>query len=267
MSPAPKQRCVVAFFGIDRRLDLTVDSISRHVVEPARDHFDVDLVGHLWSISSIANNRTSESGTLPAPRVALLPDGEYRIDPPVDVRSLAEFERIRAYGDFWRDDFKSLSNLYSQLVSLQRVTHMALARRPHCVVFARPDLVYHDGLNDPLAEAAEAKGDFTFVPHWQPHGGANDRFAICVGDRAIRAYGQRIELAEKFCQLTSQPLHSEKLVRFALDTNRIPVRYTSARASRIRIDGRTTDEDFSLHGWKPWLRVRLGRIKRAALCR
>lgn len=256
-------KCVVALFGIDRRLDLTSQSLHACVVHPAAQVFDRVLVAHLWDLKRIQNERSRESGELAPPRINLLPQGQYRVEPPIDVANEPGFLALRGYGDFWQDDFRSLANLYSQLVSLQRVTEMALAADPECVVFARPDLLYHDSLLPVLTEARKLGQDMIFLPHWQPHGGYNDRFAVCYGRAAIRTYGARLEEALPFCRQSGGPLHAEKLLRFAIEGARMPVRRMRVRASRVRLTGEVRREDFSFFGWKPALRVVAGRLRRA----
>jgi hypothetical protein len=252
---------VVAFFGIDRRLDITSHSIIEHIVNPAHKFFDVRLMGHLWHVRSLSNPRSGEEGQLTPPRLSLLPRGEYKIHPPLDLKYCSEFDKIRSFGDFWQDNFKSLANLYSQLISIYQVTEMALTLRPQCVIFVRPDLVYHDSLSNDLKSVQRYLDNIVLLPHWQPHHGLNDRFAICCGEHTIKAYGQRLQYVAEFCGSTGSQLHSEKLVHFALKKNNIKVQRIKARASRVRINGDIFPEDFSLVGWKPLLREFLGSIR------
>lgn len=257
--------CVIAFFGIDRRLDITSGSILENIVSPAQALFDVRSIGHLWSVRSISNQRSGEVGDLVPPRVSLLPDGEYMIEAPLNLVSHPDFDDLCGFGDFWQDGFNSLSNLYSQLVSLHRVTEMALKLQPKCVAFVRADLIYHDSLGRALKAARESLENKVLLPHWQPHGGFNDRFGICCGERAIRAYGLRLKHAREFCELSAGPLHSERLVRFAIGRNDINVRRIRARASRVRIDSGIFSEDFSSFGWKLSLREILGKIRQVLI--
>lgn len=258
-----KPVCVIAFFGIDRRLDITAPTIIKNIIKPAQKYFDVRLKAHLWTIDAIDNERSGESGTVAAPRLSLLPEGAYVTEPPEDWTQNERFNALQHYGDFWQDDFRSFSNLFSQLTSLQRVTEAALKEKPHTVCFIRPDLFYHHSLEAALEKAAESSASQArlYLPHWQPHGGLNDRFAICAGTSAITAYGQRGEQALAFCQASNHPLHSEKLVHFALNHASITVEKIAAQASRVRINGNIKAEDFSYYGWKPWLRSALGKLK------
>ncbi len=257
-----KPTCVIAFFGIDRRLDITAPSIIENIIRPAQEHFQVKLMAHLWSVTSIDNDRSGEKGKLAAPRLSLLPEGEYKIEPPIERAGHPDFQTLCEFGDFWGDGFKSLFNLYSQLVSLTRVTNMALEEKPDYVIFVRPDLLYHDSFEPSLKVVKESEATSIIgLPNWQPHGGFNDRFAICKGRSATEAYGKRLACVLEFCNVSSAPLHSEKLLKYAVTQSNIKVKKISARASRIRIDGRSQVEDFSFYGWKLYLRAWLGKLK------
>lgn len=257
-----REHCVLAFFGIDRRLDITAPTIHTTVVRPASHLFEVSAAGYLWRPRFLNNRRTAEAGKVHPPRLDLLPRGNYHVEEPLVLEENAEFLRLRSFGDFWHDDFASLGNLYSQLVSLKRLTRMVLAAEPDCAIFLRPDLLYHDSIEPALKKARNAGREGIALPHWQPHGGLNDRFAVCFGPRAIRAYGERLDSAVDFCVKSSGPLHSERLLRFAVSRANIPVRRVSTRASRVRLDGSSPSEDFSYRGWVSDLRVAAGFVRR-----
>ena len=259
-----KPRCTLAFFGIDRRLDLTGTAIHDLIYALATKYFDVKSVGFLWAPTQINNPRSGEHVDLPPPRFECLPDGRYDSAPPMDLTQESDFQTLKGFGDFWRDDFYSLGNLYSQLTSLARATDMALETQPDVVIFLRPDLLYQNSFVKVLERAAKhidtAGTGRVFLPHWQPHGGLNDRFALCCGPDAIHAYGHRVQTAAEFCRAADQPLHSERLVRHALAHT--PVTRIGLRAARMRSNGIPMAEDYSWHGWKPALRVMAGALRR-----
>lgn len=253
-----KPRCTFAFFGIDRRLDLTGPSIMDKIIIPAQKSLYVKNVGFLWAPTQITNPRSGESASLVSPRFECLPPGNYISSEVPDLESDEIFKRLTSYGDFWNDGYYSLRNLYLQLKSLSKVTDMVLETNPDFVVFLRPDLLYHDSFSSIFKWVATANKTQVLLPHWQPHKGLNDRFALCLGAEAIRAYGNRLETAIEFCEKTNQSLHSEQLVHYSL--RGVPIKRISNRASRMRVDGLTKSEDFSWRGWKPACRVLLGAV-------
>ena len=242
---------VVAFFGITRSLGYTIDSINENVLDAARSCGATSVCCHFFRLIQIKNGRTSESGALDPTEYKLLnPDRVELTEPDVILADIG-FDEIKAFGDHWKDGFKTVSNLLHQLYSIKRVTALALEEGAEIVAFCRPDLRYHDSMLDGLRRAQMVKRPTVLLPRWQRHkGGFNDRFAICVGRPAIKAYGNRLDEALQFCRDLDVELHSERLIRYALSKSGVHLEKLNVRASRIRSDGRMVEEDFSERSWK-----------------
>lgn len=202
---------VICHYGITRGLDRTVASIRRNVAWPgAETHV------HVYD-----QPQTQDP--------ALLSPDMLDYEQPGHCLERWDFDRIASYGDGWQNDFRSLRNLVHQLHSLHRVT----PDDADVVVFARPDLIYHDDLAPVIHKALSDPRPRVYVPQWQSFGGLNDRFAIAVGS-AAQTYGRRIEAVHDFCAAHG-PLHAERLLAFVLrntEVIRIP-----HRASRVRPNG------------------------------
>lgn len=242
-------KIAVCFFGITRSLTHTHASIEMNVLAPARSLGTPRIYSHFFQQEGLDNPRSGEKGRMNSEEYRLLNSDWLRLEQPEECLGRWRFEALKAWGDSWGDDFRSLRNLIHQLHSLNAVTEAALAEGTEICVFCRPDLRYHDSLRNPLRQAQKvhdtAGGATAFLPFWQAHGGRNDRFAICVGREAIAAYGQRIRLAEQFCRERAEPLNSEYLVAYSLAQRAIAVRQIAPRASRVRLDGVQRYEDFS----------------------
>ena len=244
-------RIAVAFFGITRSLSYTIGSIRENVLGAARENGDVSVCCHFFRQMTIDNRRTGECGPLNPDEYALLSPDRVEFSEPMAMLQDVGFEQIKAYGDHWNDGFKTVSNLLHQLYSLKAVTRLALETEPDIVVYCRPDLKYHDSLRDGLHRAKEIRKPTVLLPRWQRHkGGFNDRFAICIGAAAAQSYGNRLDRALPFCQDLMQALHSERLIRYALECSGVCVERLDVRASRIRADGQQVVEDFSEKSWK-----------------
>ena len=234
----------VCFFGITRSLTRTLASIENNILTPAQNlPQGAKCYGHFFQQAFINNPRSDEVGEMDIEEHRLLPFRDLKLEEPDTCLSMWNFEEIKSFGSPWNDNFVSLRNLIHQLHSLNQVTEMALRDGAEIVVFARPDMTYHDSLARPLRRANRTKGPLVQLPWWQPFGGLNDRLAIVRDEAAIRAYGQRIQKIPAFCA-TNGPLHAESLVRFALEAAQVPVHTIAARASRTRIDGTSPEEPF-----------------------
>lgn len=267
MSPLPV-KIALCFFGITRSLRFTLPSIETNVLQPlARAAADtgtqVRIFSHFYDQARIDNARTGENGETVRDEHLLLNSDWLRLEAPGAALDRWDFTALSGFGDRWADDFASLRNLIHQLHSLRQVSLAALDEGAQVVVFARPDLRYHDSL-DPAIRRALRHPDRALVqlPDWQSWAGRNDRFAVVSGTRAIRAYGCRIEEALTFCQELRRPMHSEELLLYALDKADIPVRTFPLRASRVRLDGSEKAESFSPPGRKRRLKAALRKMQR-----
>ncbi len=175
--------------------------------------------------------------------------------PPEGISPL--LARLQAHGDAWANGFVSLRNLLLQLQSLLAVTEAVAQLQPDVVVFARPDLVYHEPLPAQELALALEKPEEVALPAWESWGGCNDRVAV-AGAAAYRAYGGRLLLCDHFCETRREPLHAERLLHHALAFAGVTLRELPLRASRVRADGRMELEDFG--GYQaplaPWRALR-----------
>lgn len=236
-------RIALVFFGITRALRLTLPSITANLVAPARAIArEVRLYGHFFRQTGISNPRSGEEGALDPEEYRLLKLDQVELEEPGACLDLYPIAEMQARGDIWRDDFASFRNLVHQLHSLKRATLLAEGFRPDIVVFARPDLLYHDSAAEPLDMLARAHRSFVLVPDWSQWFGHNDRFALVKGAEGMSAYGRRADRMGEYCA-RGKRLHSERFLKFALGRQR--VRTMHLRASRVRANGLQVLEDFT----------------------
>lgn len=240
-----KKKIAICFFGITRSLKLTHASIIANVVNPINEIAESEVLCHFYDLNEIANIRTSEFAQQDARDAYLLKPDWIEFEEPNGCLVKWNFESIKKYGDITTDDFKTISNLIHQLHSLKKVSDEVLRRNYDICIFVRPDLVYHDNFRAVILAAIGVTRPTVFLPEWQSWGGYNDRFAICVGSKAISSYGSRIKHALTFCERTMSPLFPEKLLKFSLQHDGIDVVHIKNRATRLRITGVYHDEDFS----------------------
>ena len=238
-------RCKIAicFFGITRSLTQTVGSIESNILQPARAVGEVRTFAHFFQQLEIDNPRSGEKGVLRQEEHTLLSPDWLELEEPDLCLAEMDFETMKSYGDTWKDGYRSLRNLAHQLHSLDRATNAALDWKPDICIFARPDLMYWDSFEKVLRKAIRAPDRTAFIPSWQHWGGLNDRFAVCIGEDAIRAYGMRKNLLLG-SHHPSYGIDSENLVKHALDLAEVDERYFNVRASRVRNDGTIKREDF-----------------------
>jgi hypothetical protein len=236
-------KVAVVFFGITRALRLTLPSITANLIGPARAVAqEVRLFGHFFTQTAIQNPRSGEEGQLDPEEYRLLQLDQVELEAAGACLDLYPMAEMQAKGDIWGDDFASFRNLVHQLHSLKRATLLAEAFGPDVVVFARPDLLYHDSAAEHLDMLGRAHRSFVLVPDWSQWFGHNDRFALVKGAEAVAAYGKRADRMGEYCA-RGKRLHSERFVKYALGGQR--VRTMHMRASRVRANGLQVLEDFT----------------------
>jgi hypothetical protein len=236
-------KVAIAFFGIPRNSAVCFPSIQKNILDVLPPSADVECFYHLYSEREILNPRSGEAGLLDEKNYLPFIPMQGVLEEPELCLDRWDFERIRRLGDYWDDNFRSLRNLIHQLNSLHAVTELLAPSTPDYVLFVRPDVFYHDALPTYLFSRVEKRARNIYIPSWQWWNGANDRFAVC-GRGIYRAYGSRIEYVPSFCDRYRQPLHSERLLKHALNINGARICAINTRLSRVRIDGRFVPESF-----------------------
>ncbi len=236
-------RIAIAIFGIPRGAQRAHPSLVEHILCPAEECGEVDLFGHLFQQATVQNSRSGESGELTAADYGLYAEFKPMLEAPGACLERWACADLCQFGDIYGDGFSSLKNLVHQLHSLREVTLQMERHTPDVVIFARPDLLYHEPLAPHVLQACRAHPNRVYVPEWQWWNGYNDRYAIC-GNASFKAYGRRIELALDYCQSTGRRLHAERLLRHALTQSHCAVRTVAWRASRVRVGNTVKGEAF-----------------------
>lgn len=239
----PRLQIAVAMFGIPRATEICAPSIEQNILDPLRECGDVSVHYHLYHQSHVVNPRSGEAGVLSPDNYDYFRQFQGRLASPEEAFQGGVMEEWCRHGDAFADGFNSLRNLRSQLWSLLQVSIAVEAASPDVVVFLRPDLEYASRLDGTVIRFAARHPNACVIPDWQWWHGYNDRFAVCGAD-SYWAYGSRISQALAFCRDTGEPLHSERLLRFALRRARCKVRLLNLLARRVRLGGGVVEEDF-----------------------
>jgi hypothetical protein len=234
----------LVFFGLARVMPTTVASIYQNVVEPLKaEGHTLEGFAALNLVEAIWNPRSGEFGVKlnSGPSLDLPVDTfSYRKQKPDLVAAPLAFAKERK--DMYEDDYKSLTNVLYQLVSLRKAWDLieASGKTFDRYVFLRPDL----RLLNPIAPAElfPLMDDKTAaLPAWHGYGGFNDRIAIC-GAVAAQAYGSRVDLVEEYTRRA--PLHPERLLAHALWRKECEVMGLDIKGVRVRSETEERKENF-----------------------
>lgn len=241
----------IAFFGIPRSIFFTKESIENNILDPIKSKYSAKIYSHFIKQDKIINPRTNEFLDLSNFDYNSIKSDFFNFTSEFDPNLQTYFNNLKNFGDIHNDNYRSLGNLIKQLYTLEKLTSEIELGGHEICVFVRPDLKYYDPLITVVRTALDCSFDTVFLPEWQPWRGLNDRFAVCVGKDAIKAYGKRILLAEAYCKHAMSPLNSHRLLDYSMRENNIIVKKIQSRASRVRANGVEVHEDFSLPSQLP----------------
>lgn len=236
-------KIAVAFFGLPRCSNVAMPSIEQKLFAHFPNGSELRCFYHFYQQTQVVNPRSGENGLLDESNYQPFMQYEGLLEDPQDILKKLPLERLKLFGDIWKDDFNSLRNLLLQLHSLKKVTELVKAGSPDVVLFVRPDLVFHDPIPAHVYLIAQEYSDSVFIPNWQWGSGVNDTFAVC-GKGAFESYGTRLDEVFNYCQDKKEPLHSEHLLKYVLLKNKIDIFHLKVKASRVRIGGVISNENF-----------------------
>lgn len=237
----------ICFFGLNRSLKWTAESIQRKVLDRlAANCVPYRVFVHTYSVTHAPTNARAHEGgqALGGPEEIrrLLRPEEMEVtnqdDYAVEISRYLPLEKGSHYRNY------TARNLLCQLYSIVRVTRLWLAHvhELHAVVYMRPDLKVLRPL-DVVAVMGARFGEF-YSPYWHSWHGLNDRFAFARPMEAL-AFGLRLARLREFVSVA--PLQAERFLKFAVQRANLTVRPTSSVSVRIRADGHMEPLDRSLN--------------------
>jgi hypothetical protein len=236
-------KIAIAFFGLPRCSEKAFPSIEKQIMANLPPDAEVKCFYHFYLQHQVVNPRSKECGDLDESNYAPFKKFQGIFEKPEEVILTLPLGELKKFGDAWKDNFNSTKNLLLQLHSIKKVTELLEEFDPDCVLYARPDLVYHDPIETKYYWACFKNKNSAFIPEWQWGIGVNDRFAI-VGKDAYQSYGKRIDEVIKYCADGQRPLHAERLLKDTLLKNKVDIYIMKTKASRIRINGDYAPEKF-----------------------
>jgi hypothetical protein len=236
-------KIAIAFFGLPRCSEKSFPSIKQKIFANIPKDAEYKCFYHFYKQKEVISSRSNEQGELHESNYAPFQNYEGILEKPEDVLPALPIEELKQFGDAWKNDFGSMQNLLLQLHSLKQVTKLVENYEPDCVFYVRPDLIYHDPIPGFYYNLAFQTSNCIFLPKWQWGIGVNDRFAL-LNKESYQAYGNRIDEAINYCKSGPHPLHSERLLKYALLKKNVNIYILDAQASRVRVNGDIVNEKF-----------------------
>jgi hypothetical protein len=245
-----KPECLVGFYGLNRSLRWTGESIRRNVLESLARRFNVTRVAHFNKPDLIHSPR---SGELMVPSTM---DGiehlelhrcevEKQTDDgishvlPIILNTPLKFEPD--------PDGIIRKNVLYQLYSLSRLGRMLDEQEPNrfsLFALLRADLEYIDEV--PTVDIAQriGNGEDLITPSWHQFGGLNDRFAF-ASRRGAHVYLNRLDRVASYCESQGE-IHSEAMLKYVAESAGLSLGFIDTRARRVRATGEFKAEAFNV---------------------
>ena len=259
-------KVAIAFHGINRAIQHTIDDIERRIFLPLqRACVAYDIFLHTYNVTHLHNPRNGEVNAKVNWRdlLSYISPKEYKVTDQseflkdLERGGIKKFTIHGANTSFFtavdgRNGDKPVRNMLCSWNSQLEVTRLweRDATKYSAVIYARHDLLYLDDLD--VEQVLRAEPNVIYSPFWHTFskwknglGGMNDRFSYGVPD-VMRAYGKRISMAAEFAE--DHVLQSEMFTFWSMRRQNIYPSYSWMRAQRVRANGEVAAADVCL----PW---------------
>lgn len=259
MSAERPPTCFVGFFGLNRSLHWTYDSIRRNILDELESFGCKPVLAAHFNCPEVVHS--PHSGEIHVPLA--MPDlDKLKLElcwlEPQSTDNLADLLPLVLQTPLpVEEDPDGIIRLNAmhQLHSLRRLGRLLDLLSPRSFdVFCllRADLMYIDPM--PVAEIFNLimdKGVDLVTASWHKWRGFNDRFAFC-SRRGAYAYLNRIDWVRQHCT-DKQVFHSEGLLRYMVKRTGLKYSFTPMRAKRVRATGAIKEEDFAASWAGNWM--------------
>jgi len=222
----------ICFWGICRSTDITIESIKRCLYEPlTKAGHTYHVYIHTFSLSTKLNNpRSAEHNiTLNNTLYQVLEPTRVLVEEQNSVDSTLNAPLYQTQTDPWFNNYITHTNHVRALYSLMQVTSMWSETVYDRVIYARPDVQFHNPLN---LEWLNVDKNTIVLPNFHGHP-INDRFAL-GSPNVMKIYGSRFKQALDYSKIN--PLHSETYLAYILESHNIVINPVLFNFCRIRAD-------------------------------
>lgn len=240
-------KVAIAFWGIQRSLKFTYDSIKANVLNPLHEsNINYDIYMHTYSLNSYANKRANErvssKNEIDNDQYLLLNCKQIIIEPQDDVNKEINMLQYRSHRDPWETNYNSVDNFILAQYSKQKVTELVknsgidydyvIFMRPDCKYIANFDVRFFNYANDNTIVIPNFHlcGPFKF----------NDRFCV-ANPRTFHLYGDIFAHLKDISK--REPLHSETVIGRLLTSRSIKFKYVRFPFRRVRHNNVVIDFD------------------------
>jgi hypothetical protein len=228
----------IMFFGLLRRLDITLPSIRKNIFIALEKHnFEYDIYIHTYKINNLNSPRAGENNIKYNNNQILLfkhSSKKIKIDDQDEIDKTLNFEKILSKPNPWPEDPSKISikNVLRQQYSLKSVFEMVKNENKSYdgYLFLRPDMIY---LNPIIIRSIPfpISNYHIYCSPWNSYSGVNDRFCL-TSYYGAEKYSSRID---EIYEETN--IHSETFLKKHLLKYNMVILPLKIKANRVRGNG------------------------------
>ena len=238
---ARRKRIAIAFYGLCRSLDKTIDSIQDMLITRLRSAgYDVDIYVHTYvSDKPYRSAWSGENQLLDNEQYRLLSAKGVSIDDRDEVVSRIDFTPYCLKPDPWgSSDHECTRNLVLGLFSLKRCAAMIDMTRYDYVIVTRPDCIFKTAFDPKWLQVVDDKS--ALAPNFAQSSGVNDRFLVAT-PAVAKQYMNRLDIFGPYSRKHTS--HSERFTKHVLDGAGVDVIHIPLYFHRLRAHGRVAYND------------------------
>jgi hypothetical protein len=233
-----KLKICIMFFGLLRRLDITLLSIRKNIfIALEKQGIDYDIYVHTYKINKLNNPRAGENNIKYNNNQILLfkhPSTKIKVDDQDEVDKILQFDKILIKNNPWPEDISKISmkNLIRQYYSLKSVFNMVKNENKNYdgYLFLRPDMIY---LNPIIINPRmfPINKHLFFSSQLNTYTGVNDRFCL-TSHYGAEIYSSRLDEVYDETNIHSETFLKKHLLKYNMQL--FPLKII---AYRVRTNG------------------------------
>ena len=221
---------LIVLYGIGRNNIIAQEYFKSIISEYKSIKADYKLIYFYNKIGRIENFRSNEFKTLNSSNENSFDSDLFFCYEKVHLKISSILNECKKFPDLYEDNYKSYSNLLSQLWLLKQVGSSIRFEDYSSVLFLRDDILLSGEIG--LKNLLLLKDQFSFLSSWSWHNGYNDRFFF-TNSYGAYVFSKRLDRVLDFVH-NFKFLQGEQLLKYTLKSSGINCLPISIRTMRIR---------------------------------
>lgn len=244
-------KAAVCLFGLCKYFkDISYPSIIKHVINPIKDKYDIDIFFHTYDVEKFVNPRNNEFNCkIDCNELFISNPKAYIITNTEDCDKLFDIEEFLKYDDEKKSHRLTITYILRQLNSLKQVWKCMDDYKNinninyDLVIFARPDTKF---ISDIDIQDKIIDDKHIYTPGFQKYEGLNDRF-VFSSYNSVKLWANRLDDIYNYYNVRGKKIiSSEEFVKYIIKKYHIINIHSNCKMQRIREGGKICPSDYKI---------------------